>query len=642
VTAVAAAGHNGSQIEGVAFNASVLAIKTDTVGSCATTGGCEFNSIDIANAVDYARTNGAKVINISLGGSSTGSTLNAAIGRATAAGIIIVISAGNCGEVSSDCPTAQTQPDPFARVASNSVANGLVVIAGAEGVNNFGTVHPTGNGALASYSNPAGSFGQYYLTALGGTVSIDEKGQLMGFEGTSYAAPAISGAVALIESAFPNLTAAQVVDLLMRSATDAGATGADPVFGRGILNLTAAFAPQGTTSLAGSATPLSLTSNATLGSAMGDSGSVVGPNGSKVAFLDGYGRAYAIDLSSTFGRTGQIRPLMRSIGMSLQNGSLNLGRISLNVSAARNNSSEPWEGMAQHGLTAHPIQSAVPLSGSMRVSLGKSTETLLGFNSGALSPITRNGGSDSMFLIAANPAATPGFDTQDNMMMAVRQRLGRFTLGFDGSSGKLLRNRPEDADSRYSTLRLSGATTFGPLDVGLGLAMMREDGSVLGSRFGPALGGGGATTRLIDIDLGLPLGSGWEAGASMRQGWTRADNGGAVTSGHLSSNAFAFDLAWTGAMDRLGLRIAQPLRVASGGYRLHLPTGYDYGTLSASYTDALLDLAPKGRELDVEGGYGRALAGGWLDTNLYVRRDPGNIASIGADVGAAMRFTLGW
>ena len=38
----------------------------------------------------------------------------------------------------------------------------------------------------------------------------------------------------------------------------------------------------------------------------------------------------------------------------------------------------------------------------------------------------------------------------------------------------------------------------------------------------------------------------------------------------------------------------------------------------------------------------RRSQGGWLTSNLYWRRDPGNFASLPDDVGGAVRFTLGF
>ena len=65
--------------------------------------------------------------------------------------------------------------------------------------------------------------------------------------GTSMAAPVVSGAAAVLKGAFPNLTARQVVDILLRTATDLGAPGTDPVYGRGLVNLARALQPIGPT-----------------------------------------------------------------------------------------------------------------------------------------------------------------------------------------------------------------------------------------------------------------------------------------------------------------------------------------------------------------------------------------------------------
>ncbi len=51
-------------------------------------------------------------------------------------------------------------------------------------------------------------------------------------------------------------------------------------------------------------------------------------------------------------------------------------------------------------------------------------------------------------------------------------------------------------------------------------------------------------------------------------------------------------------------------------------------------------LSPSGREIDTELSYSRPFAGGWIGSNLYLRRQPGHIANAGNDVGAAVRYSL--
>jgi hypothetical protein len=73
-----------------------------------------------------------------------------------------------------------------------------------------------------------------------------------------------------------------------------------------------------------------------------------------------------------------------------------------------------------------------------------------------------------------------------------------------------------------------------------------------------------------------------------------------------------------------------------------LPTSYDYATGTATDTLSRLSLSPSGREVDAEMSYGSTLLSGnaWLGANLFYRRQPGHIASLPDDKGAAVRFAL--
>ena len=92
--------------------------------------------------------------------------------------------------------------------------------------------------------------------------------------------------------------------------------------------------------------------------------------------------------------------------------------------------------------------------------------------------------------------------------------------------------------------------------------------------------------------------------------------------------------------DRLGLRLSQPLRIERGGIAMMLPTSYDYATETETNSLSRLSFTPSGRELDAELSYSTLLGDGWLGTNLFIRRQPGHIASADADMGAAIRYSL--
>jgi hypothetical protein len=174
-----------------------------------------------------------------------------------------------------------------------------------------------------------------------------------------------------------------------------------------------------------------------------------------------------------------------------------------------------------------------------------------------------------------------------------------------------------------------------------GISRLEEKQSLLGGRLSDALGGGGSSSLFVDLEARRKLGAGWSTGVSARRGWTD------FAGGKFESGGYAFDLAKLGVLggsDRLGFRLSQPLRIESGGVAMMLPTAYDYATLSATNSLTNLSLSPSGRELDAELSYGSGLFGGagYLGGNLFVRRQPGHIATADDDVGAAIRFSLGF
>lgn len=226
VSGVLAAARDGEGIVGVAWGATLLALRVDNPGSCATSDGCRYSSNAIAQGYDIASQAGARVVNLSLGGSALAPTVAAAAQRAGAAGVVTVVAAGN---------DASSEITPFAAgLVEAAPATTLVVGALDAG------------GAMASFSNRARAAANNYLTALGVRVrSFDETGAAKLYSGTSEAAPIVSGAVALLADAFPALSGSEIARILLQTADDLGAPGTDPVFGRGQLNIERAFQPIG-------------------------------------------------------------------------------------------------------------------------------------------------------------------------------------------------------------------------------------------------------------------------------------------------------------------------------------------------------------------------------------------------------------
>jgi len=188
-------------------------------------------------------------------------------------------------------------------------------------------------------------------------------------------------------------------------------------------------------------------------------------------------------------------------------------------------------------------------------------------------------------------------------------------------------------------------TRLGPVDAALGLSWLGEDRTVLGARFHPAFGRGGADSLMLDARAGWSFAPGWNAGAAWRGGYTQARAGGALVGGRLLSSAFALDLEKVGVLaggDALALRFSQPLRVERGGVRLNLPVDYDYATLATTYGASSLELTPRGRELMGELAWRGQLWGGEAAGSVFYRKDPGHFAEGPDDQGVAVKWSRGF
>lgn len=105
----------------------------------------------------------------------------------------------------------------------------------------------TNTGSLAHYSNQCGVTKEYCITAPGTNLILaDTKdGSYLKSSGTSFSAPIVSGAVAVLQGAFPYLSNAEITKLIFTTARDLGEPGIDEVYGWGMLDLERATRPAG-------------------------------------------------------------------------------------------------------------------------------------------------------------------------------------------------------------------------------------------------------------------------------------------------------------------------------------------------------------------------------------------------------------
>lgn len=215
-----AVGDNGKGIVGVAWKVQIMACKCLNSASPPTG-----TASDAITCIEYARTNGARIINASWGGYTGSEAMSNAIYTARNAGIFFVAAAGNDSRNIDVTPyyPANCGVDNVLSVAYTTSSDTLAQFS------NYGTTNAT----LAA---PGTSM---YSTFFSGTSSYLGGSFL---EGTSFAAPYVSGALALLLAQYPQENYQQIITRLL-STTDVLPALAGKCVTSGRLNLRKALTP---------------------------------------------------------------------------------------------------------------------------------------------------------------------------------------------------------------------------------------------------------------------------------------------------------------------------------------------------------------------------------------------------------------
>jgi subtilisin family serine protease len=225
---------NGDGIAGSSGDARLMVIEAaDRQGS--------FTDIDEAAAIVYAVDHGARIINLSLGGPTTSSTERRAIDYAVAKGVLLVAAIGNShgGGNPVEYPAALLQPVGSRGVGGRGLSVGASTRSGARAsFSNTGThisLAAPGERVFGAVS-AASAESRYPRVTLPGSVT-----GLYGYaSGTSFAAPQVAGAAALVWAANPRLRADEVALILEQTASGRGQWSSE--LGYGVLDVAAAVA----------------------------------------------------------------------------------------------------------------------------------------------------------------------------------------------------------------------------------------------------------------------------------------------------------------------------------------------------------------------------------------------------------------
>lgn len=193
---------NDIPAEGIAPSVRIMAIRAVPNG--------DEHDKDVANAIRYAVDNGAHVINMSFGKaySPQKELVDAAVRYADERGVLMVHAAGNDGENLAESPSF-----PSRDYLDGGRADLWIEVGAAD------------RSAPDSLAAPFSNYGAAEVDLFAPGVDILSTyphGKTRAQQGTSMAAPVVSGVAALLMAYFPELTAAQVREILLETVTPYG------------------------------------------------------------------------------------------------------------------------------------------------------------------------------------------------------------------------------------------------------------------------------------------------------------------------------------------------------------------------------------------------------------------------------------
>ncbi len=584
----------------------------------------------------------ALIVNMSL--AATGPIAQTAMMESVAAGQLLVVAAGN---------RSQLNPDWPARFAKEDWAGGRIIAVGAVDANN----------AIASFSNRAGDTKNSFLVAPGvgviGASAFSTSG-LVSMSGTSAAAPIVAGAAASILAHWPYLSAEQISGILFSSATDLGAPGVDEIFGWGLLNLSRALQPIGTSNIplaSGASVPLS-TASFSPGAIAGAGLRAASARGElRSVALDSYRRAFEYDLGAGIAAAPQLssaqifgvadRLVAFNSARTSSGARLLYGVDTANASVARGQLFDyESRDLAQNALSGLAIVEPYGRGAEWAFGFAGMGATYFGVNSlDRQDPSVFHSpalGSPIFSLIPGHSHLAAGYSTTGGV------KLKAGLVSSTGASTARAQFAPSDASQPTANAYVLEAAKVGELGaIGATVQQLREHATYFNSTSGDAYRiSATPTTTAITLFTSYEFVPDW----SLAGQFTVADTPGfSNTQGSLiagfsttNSRAFALGLARVNLhqkSDRIAITYSQPLRATSGVMALDLPTGVDsHGEVVR--TSRAIPLNPAGRERLTELNYSRPLGkGGVLGISVIHRAEPNHDAAAPSERVVAFRYS---
>ncbi len=197
---IAATRGNNLGIDGIAVDVKIMAIRAIPNG--------DERDKDVANAIRYAVDNGATIINMSFGKYFTNhkSVVDEAILYAKSKDVLFIHAAGNDSKNKDIEDSYPTRILDDKTVASNWIEVGA-------------SSYKAGKTLLGDFSNYGSKTVDLFAPGVDIYSTVPDNNQYKNASGTSMACPAVAGVAAIIRGYFPELSAEEVREVLMKTVT---------------------------------------------------------------------------------------------------------------------------------------------------------------------------------------------------------------------------------------------------------------------------------------------------------------------------------------------------------------------------------------------------------------------------------------
>ena len=214
------------------------------------------------------------------------------------------------------------------------------------------------------------------------------------------------------------------------------------------------------------------------------------------------------------------------------------------------------------------------------------------------------------------------------------------------------RHTPDEERGEQQLIRLSGEHRLAKLHgnkpstrLRWQAALLREDSETLGGANRGVYGlNHGAKTRAFSIGADQPLANGLTLSADITSAKIGAGQGGLIArwdSVRAQGWALSLTHSATDSKTLTGLRLSQPLRTSSGVMDLSYPARYFHEENRVEFDTARVGLRPSGRELRLELTQSRTITP-WFDleSRLLYRHQPNHLQAAPAEYGASLGIRI--